>query len=80
MKSSNSSEMEENTDIIIEIFFETGFLCVTALAVTDSLADEAGLELTRDLTASASPVLGIQGMCHHTQLLLLFLKMRSYTM
>jgi hypothetical protein len=39
------------------LFFETGFLCV----------DQAGLELTRDLPASASQD-GIKGAWHHSQL------------
>ena len=45
--------------------FETGFLCVTALAVLElALEDQAGLKLT-EIHLFCLPSAGIEGMHHH---------------
>jgi hypothetical protein len=42
------------------VLFETGFLCITALAVLELFVDQASLKLTETCLQSASRALGLK--------------------
>ena len=61
---------KEYCSIIFFLIFDTGFPCVTVLAILElALVDQASLELTE---ICLPPSAEIKGMCHHSLVIIFF--------
>jgi hypothetical protein len=66
LEKSSNALLSVTLSIYVLIYFETGFLYVTALAVLKLFVDQAGLKLRDPSICLLSA--GTKGVCNHTQL------------